>query len=159
MTANSVGDGDGQLLPKLLDQLTTDLPGTPLTELYGDGGYDTKGCYEAISAKGATSIIPPQKNAKIWQHGNTKAERLPRDQNLRRIRAIGRKTWKQEVGYHARSLSETVMFRFKTLFGHSLSNRQFETQRIQTKIRIQAMNTMTLLGMPDSVKVESSPTG
>jgi hypothetical protein len=51
------------------------------------------------------------------------------------------------------------MFRFKTLFGHSLSNRQFETQRIQTKIRIQAMNTMTLLGMPDSVKVESSPTG
>jgi hypothetical protein len=159
MTANSVGDGDGQLLPKLLDQLTTDLPDTPLTELYGDGGYDTKGCYEAISAKGATSIIPPQKNAKIWQHGNTKAERLPRDQNLRRIRAIGRKTWKQEVGYHARSLSETVMFRFKTLFGHSLSNRQFETQRIQTKIRIQAMNTMTLLGMPDSVKVESSPTG
>jgi hypothetical protein len=161
MTTNGVGDGDGQLLPKLLNQLTETLPDTPLADLYGDGGYDTKGCYEAITAKGATSIIPPQKNAKIWQHGNTKAERLPRDQNLRRIRAVGRKTWKQETGYHARSLSETAMFRFKTLFGHSLSNRQFDTQRTQTKLRIQAMNTMTLLGMPVSVKVgvASLPTG
>jgi hypothetical protein len=158
MTTNGVGDGDGQLLPKLLDQLATDLPDTPLADLYGDGGYDTKGCYEAIAAKGATSIIPPQKNAKIWQHGNTKAERLPRDQNLRRIRAIGRQAWKEEIGYHARSLSETAMFRLKTLFSHSLSNRQFETQRVQTKIRIQAMNAMTLLGMPVSVKVEATST-
>lgn len=159
MTTNGVGDGDGQLLPKLLDQLTADLPNTPLADLYGDGGYDTRGCYEAISAHGGVSIIPPQKNAKIWQHGNTKAERLPRDQNLRRIRAIGRNAWKQEIGYHARSLSETAMFRFKTLFGHGLSNRQFETQRTQTKLRIQAMNAMTLLGMPDSVKVTSAPNG
>jgi hypothetical protein len=154
MTTNGAGDGDGQLLPKLLNQLTEDLPDTPLADLYGDGGYDTRGCYEAIAAHGAASIIPPQKNAKIWQHGNTKAERLPRDQNLRRIRTIGRKAWKEEIGYHARSLSETAMFRFKTLFGHGLSNRQFETQRIQTKIRIQAMNKMTLLGMPSSVKAE-----
>jgi Transposase DDE domain len=161
MTTNGVGDGDGQLLPTLLNQMTAELPDTPLADLYGDGGYDTRGCYEAITAHGAVSIIPPQKNAKIWQHGNTKAERLPRDQNLRRIRAIGRKAWKREIGYHARSLSETAMFRFKTLFGHGLSNRQFETQRIQTKIRIQAMNTMTLLGMPASVKIEvvNSPTG
>lgn len=159
MTTNGTGDGDGQLLPKLLDQLTAQFPDTPLTKLYGDGGYDTRACYEAIAAKGAASIIPPQKNARIWQHGNTKAERLPRDQNLRRIRAIGRKAWKQEIGYHARSLSETAMFRFKVLFGHSLSNRQFKTQRIQTKLRLQAMNTMTLLGMPVSVKVASSPAG
>jgi hypothetical protein len=155
MTTNGIGDGDGQLLPKLLDQLTEELPDTPLADLFGDGGYDTRGCYEAIAAKGARAIIPPQKNAKIWLHGNTKAPRLARDENLRRIRQIGRKGWKEEIGYHARSLSETAMFRFKTIFGHGLSNRRFDTQRTQTKIQINALNTMTLLGMPNTVRVET----
>lgn len=155
MTTNGVGDGDGQLLPKLLDQLAEELPDTPLADLFGDGGYDTRGCYEVIAAKGAQAIIPPQKNAKIWLHGNTKAPRLARDENLRRIRQIGRKGWKEEIGYHARSLSETAMFRFKTIFGHGLSNRHFDTQKTQTKIQIGALNTMTLLGMPNTVRVET----
>ena len=42
---------------------------------------------------------------------------LIRDENLRRIRQVGRKAWKQEVGYHRRSLAETQMYRVKTIFG------------------------------------------
>ena len=53
----------------------------------------------------------------IWQHGNCAAPPLVRDENLRRIRKAGRKRWKQESGYHRRSLAETAMFRFKTIFG------------------------------------------
>lgn len=60
----------------------------------GDGAYDRRTCYEAIGDRHARATIPPQRNAQIWQHGNTKAERLARDENLRRIRQIGRAAWK-----------------------------------------------------------------
>ena len=43
------------------------------------------------------------------------------------------------------------MFRLKTLFGERLSNRRFETQTTQAYARLAAMNSMTRLGMPDTV--------
>jgi hypothetical protein len=52
----------------------------------------------------------------MWRHGNIRAERLARDENLRRIRLVGRAAWKRESGYHRRSLAETTMFRLKTIF-------------------------------------------
>lgn len=159
MTGNGSGDGDSQVFPELLNQAKCELPDTPIGNAYGDGAYDAKDCYDALAAIGATSIIPPRKGAKIWRHGNSKQERLPRDQALRRIRQVGKNKWKEEVGYHARSLSETAMFRFKTIFGGSLSNRLFETQRTQVKLRINALNTMTLLGMPQSVRVTAGGGG
>ena len=63
-----------------------------------------------------TLVIPPRKNAHIWQHGNSKAECLKRDENLRAIRKMGRADWKQTSGYHMRSLAETTVFRYKTIF-------------------------------------------
>lgn len=44
----------------------------------GDGGYDTLDCYDAITARGAASTIPPRRNAKIQQHGNRQAPANPR---------------------------------------------------------------------------------
>ena len=49
-------------------------------------------------------IIPPRKDAKIEQHGNRKAEPLPRDETIRTIRKRGRRTWKKTSGYHRRSI-------------------------------------------------------
>lgn len=146
MTGNEVSDS--QMFPGLLDQVPKE---ARLAEASADGAYDTRSSYEALKTRGAKALIPPKKNARIWQHGNTKAERLARDQNLRCIRKVGKSKWKKEVGYHKRSLSETTMFRFKTVFGASLPGRDFSTQRVQTKIRIAALNEMTLLGMPVSV--------
>jgi hypothetical protein len=146
MTGNETSDS--QMFPKLLRELPEQIT---LHEVSADGAYDTRSSYEVLKEKGAKALIPPKKNARIWQHGNSKAERLARDQNLRRIRRVGRGKWKQEVGYHKRSLSETAMFRFKTIFGVNLPARGFDTQRTQTKIRIAALNKMTLLGMPASV--------
>jgi len=51
----------------------------------------------------------------IWQHGNSKVERLARDENLRRVRQVGRAKWKRASGYHHRSLVEAAMFRLKTM--------------------------------------------
>ena len=98
-------------------------------------------------------MIPPRKNAHIWKHGNTQAERLKRDENLRYIRKHGRKDWKKNSGYHVRSLVETTMFRLKTIFGNELSARRIETQTTQALVRCAALNKMTHLGMPQSYKV------
>lgn len=153
LTANGKGDGDSQLLPTLLEHLPEEMQ---LGEVSADGAYDTRNSYEVIQAKGATAIIPPRRGAKIWRHGNRTADRLPRDQALRRIRTVGRKQWKQETGYHQRSLSETAMFRLKTIFGNTLSSRTLDRQKIQSKIRIAALNEMTLRGMPATVAVPAA---
>ncbi|WP_442944477.1 hypothetical protein [Nostoc sp.] len=62
---------------------------------------------------------------KIQQHTSCKALSHPRDENLRRLRQVDRKQWKQESGYHRRSLSETAMFRLKVIFRGQL-RRFFE---------------------------------
>jgi hypothetical protein len=36
------------------------------------------------------------------------------------IRKSGCKDWKQQFGYHIRSLAETTMFRLKSIFGEPL---------------------------------------
>lgn len=142
-TANSISDG--QMLPGLLEQVER-----PICQVSADGGYDRRTCYEAIAGRGARAVIPPRRGAKIWQHGNSKAQRLARDENLRRIRAVGRARWKQESGYHRRSLAETAVFRLKTIFGPVLRARSDAAQETETMLRLNALNRMTALGMPDA---------
>lgn len=139
---------DGQILPELLEQVEDEIK-----QVSGDGGYDKRNCYDAIGARGARAAIPPQRNAKIWRHGNTKAERLGRDENLRACRLKGRGAWKRESAYHRRSLAETQMFRLKTIFGASVSARTFAGQATQLLVRCAVLNRMTHLGMPDSYQV------
>jgi hypothetical protein len=146
VTTNNVADS--QVLEDLLEQVEEEVE-----QVSGDGSYDKRSCYEAIRKRKAKAAIPPQRNAKIWQHGNSKQERLIRDENLRRIRQVGRKAWKQEVSYHRRSLAETQMYRVKTIFGDRVSARQFAGQATQVLIRCAALNQMTHLGMPDSYAV------
>ena len=120
-----------------------------------DGAYDKRKVYEALNehSPDVDILIPPRKNARIWQHGNSKKEPLKRDENLRYIRKYGRKQWKEDSGYHVRSLAETIMFRLKIIFGDKLSARFLETQRTQALIRCLALNKMTQLGMPESYLV------
>jgi IS5 family transposase len=136
---------DSQLLPDLLEQV-----GEEIKQVSGDGAYDRRTCYKAIGARQAQATIPPQHNAKIWQHGNTKAERLARDENLRRIRQVGRAAWKRECGYHRRSLAETTMFRLKTIFSDRVTARSFAGQAAQVLVRCATLNRLTQLGRPDS---------
>lgn len=149
LTTNGVSDS--QMVASLLAQIEQ------LIERFaGDGGYDKCNVYDSLNQLCAgcrSRLIPPRKNARIWLPGNTKAERLRRDENLRAIRKSGRKAWKQESGYHIRSLAETTMFRLKTIFGDRLSARLLETQVTQALIRCAALNRTTHLGMPESYKI------
>lgn len=91
--------------------------------------------------------------ARIWQHGNCKGQRLSRDEHLRRIRKVGRAKWKNESGYHQRSLVETTMFRLKTIFGGKLRSRQFDNQAVELLLQCVALNHMIGLGKPNSYVV------
>jgi hypothetical protein len=148
LTENSVSDDAA--VAALLKQIEQELD-----EFAADGAYDKRKVYDALNehSPNVKILIPPRKNAHIWKHGNTKAERLKRDENLRSIRKHGRKAWKKNSGYHVRSLSETAIFRLKTIFGEELSARLLETQTTQALVRSAALNRMTHLGMPQSYKV------
>ncbi len=148
LTGNSTSDA--AVVKEMLAQIEQ-----TLLSCAADGAYDKRKVYEALNAHSpqVEILIPPRKNAHIWQHGNSKEERLKRDENLRYIRKHGRQQWKEEFGYHIRSLAETIMFRLKTIFGDKLSARLLETQTTQALIRCLALNRMTHLGMPESYRI------
>jgi len=134
-------------------KLLTQTPGT-IDQVSGDGSYDKRKFYTAAIKREVKHItVPPRRDAKIWQHGNSKKAPLPRDENLRYIRRKGRKKWKRDVGYHRRSLAETAVYRFKIIFGNTLSTRTLSRQVTEVRIKSAALNRMTRLGMPDSYQV------
>jgi hypothetical protein len=140
---------DAEAGKKLID----DTPGT-IKAVGGDGAYDKRKFYQAATQRGIKQInVPPRRDAKIWQHGNSHKAPLPRDENLRQIRRIGRTKWKEASGYHRRSLAETAVYRFKVIFGNTLSTRTLSRQITESRIKAAALNRMTQLGMPDSYRV------
>jgi IS5 family transposase len=139
---------DAEVLPDLLE----DMPGT-IEQVSADGAYDQRKCYDELNKHNAKAAIPPRKGARIWRHGNSRAERHKRDENLRRVRKVGRQQWKKESHYHRRSLAETTMFRFKTIFGDRLQTRRTDNQFKELLLKATILNRMTHLGKPNTIKV------
>lgn len=65
----------------------------------------------------------------------------------------GNHVWKTKVGYHRRSVAETAMYRFKTRLGAHLSLRNYIAQVGEAMAMVKALNRMTLLGMPQSIRI------
>jgi transposase len=147
-TSNAVADAE--VVEALLDQVPDVIE---IEEVSADGAYDKRKAYDVLNKHGTKAIIPPRRNAKIWQHGNSRKERHIRDENLRRIRKVGRKKWKEESGYHRRSLAETGVFRYKQTFGGEVSSRKEENQFKEMKLKCKILNLLTFSGMPQSEKV------
>lgn len=139
---------DDEVVPDLLDQVAGEIE-----QVSADGAYDRRRCYEALEERGARAVIPPRRNAKIWQHKRCAGATWQRDENLRMIRRQGRRRWKQNSGYHRRSLVETTFFRLKTLFGPSVQARAFPQQATELFLKAAALNRMTHLGMPESSRL------
>lgn len=115
---------------------------------YGDGAYDQWKVYDGLDNLNVDVVVPPRRNAKIKQHRNSNQEPLVRDECIRQIRRDGRKVWKQEVGYHRRSLAETAMYRLKSAFGDKLKNRKMKNQITEVAIRCKLLNMFALIGLP-----------
>jgi hypothetical protein len=141
LTENSCDDAD-QAAP-LLDQTSGKIEG-----FYGDGAYDQWKVYDTLNSRKIKPIIPPRRNAKIKQHGNADKPCLPRDVAIRTIRKKGREAWKNDTGYHRRSLSETAMYRMKSCFGDHLKNRLIPNQQTETRLRSKILNNFSHLGLP-----------
>jgi hypothetical protein len=133
---------DAEVFEGLVDQIEGDIE-----QIDVDGAYDTRAVYEAARKRNARLIVPPRDNAVPWEAGH------PRTEALAYIAEHGIKAWKKSTNYHQRSLAENAMYRLKQLLGDRLSSRLFETQVTEVHVRIAAMNIMTSLGMPVSVRL------
>lgn len=134
---------DADLVPELLAQIESSVK-----KLYGDGAYDKWKVYDELDREQIQPVIPPRRRAVIKQHGNCAGKPLPRDEAIRGIRRLGRRRWKEEIGYHRRSLIETSMSRLKRAFGTRLKNKRFENQQTETRLRCKLLNRFTQLGLP-----------
>jgi hypothetical protein len=119
-----------------------------IAQASGDGAYDRFSCYEAAEQKGFKLITPPQHNARPSRErsrNKKKASRnavRKRDDVIDRVREIGQKAWKIEVGYHRRSLAETAIFRWKTVLGNKLYARKMAHQITEVAIKSSVLNKM-----------------
>ena len=151
LTTNGIHDAD------MVEPLIAAIPAKEQIEKIGaDGAYDKRKVYACLKKYNITPVIPPQKNARISHHGNSRQVPYSRDQNIRAIRKQGRKAWKHQVNYHRRSLVETSMYRYKTIFGDHLQSRETERQKVEVKLKCKILNKMTQMGMPITVDVKKA---
>jgi transposase len=133
--------GDSEVFAPLLDQVEGEV-----SQVSADGAYDTVGTHAAIAERGAKATIAPREGAVPW------GEDHPRDAILAEIATKGRSGWKNDSGYHRRSLAENMMYRLKQL-GDRLYSRTFERQVNEVHVRAAIINQFTYLGMSDSVRL------
>ena len=129
----------------MLASMSRQIPSS-VKRVYGDGAYDTSECRKALARLGIEPLIPPQKNA-VSKSVATNSWRDHRNDAVAEILGLGgddeaRNLWKRLKGYHRRSLVETAMFRFKTLFGGSLKARKMANQRAEVMVACLALNKM-----------------
>jgi Transposase DDE domain len=137
--------GDVSEVPELLDQLDADV-----ASMTADGAYDSEAVYDAVAERHpqAAVIIPPRTTAIPSQ-----TTIRQRDRHLQVIETRGRMNWQRSSGYNRRSLAETAMFRYKSIIGRRLHARTLCNQRTEAKIGCNALNRMTALGMPISIRI------
>ena len=146
---------DASVLPTLIEK--TQKEGIEIGKTGADGAYDTTECWELLIEKSIEPIIPPRENAVYWGDVGDQIGEHPRNQALQKIDAGGmeanRKGWKIESGYHRRSISENVFFRWKTILGEKLYTRKTEHQQTEAAIKTAVLNRFIQIAKPNSVKI------
>ena len=71
---------DAPMLPDLLEQI---LPDQEIATVTADGAYDPRRCHNVIAARGGAALIPPRKNAHLWQL--TTAGAIARNEAVRAV--------------------------------------------------------------------------
>ena len=145
---------DGHMVEPLLDAMPDECR---VNTLYGDGAYDLWDIYDTCLSRDINLLAPPRANARDQYYEPGEKQYHP-SQALRNKAVLyaekhGITAWKNDTGYHKRSLSETAMYRLKTVFGANITARTIRRQQTQMKVRINALNEMTLLGMPQTVAI------
>lgn len=148
LTTNAVSDA--QMVKPLLTTIKQ-----PIAKLAGDGAYDQVKVYDLLIQREIQPLIPPRVNATVWTDKESNTLIHPRNEALTQIDKVGLVDWKKQIGYHRRSLAETAMFRWKTIFGARLSTRLLSHQKIEARIKAYCLNRFTQLGRP-KVEIKNS---
>lgn len=138
------GTTDAQILPGLINQTHR-----KIREALADGAYDTRYCHDALLRKKIRPLIPPRSGAQYWPDWYHERNHAVANQHL----SGSNDAWKKKVGYHRRSVAETAMFRIKTLLGDHLRLQDYDAQVGEAMAMVKTLNRMTLLGMPDSIRI------
>jgi IS5 family transposase len=149
IVAQLVTDGnadDAAAVPNLLEQIDGQI-----SLFVADAAYDTRPVYRALDTRRATVVVPPTKAA---VRGRRKRRRCSgRDRTITRVRAVGRRRWKKEAGYHRQARVENAFFRYKTILGGRLRARDPAAQVVEARVACDILNRMTELGTPESFAV------
>lgn len=147
LTPNSVDDG------AVVGELFSTGKGCKACSCYADGAYDQELVRKLLAELGISQVIPPQRGAVLHPEQPHMKER---DQAIVAIAEDNEKRtqWKQDIGYHQRSLVEVEMFRLKSIFTDKLLSLKMPYQQTEVRIAARILNIFTALGMPISVKVD-----
>jgi hypothetical protein len=137
--------GDPSAVADLLTQIDTHFD-----TFIGDGAYDGEPVSQAVlnQQPNAKVVIPPHKTAVLSMLGNTQ-----RDHHIEAIAQQGRLAWQRITGYNLRNYAELAMQRYKRIFGNTMKARALPQQKTEAWFSASALNRMTDLGMPVSVKI------
>ncbi len=137
--------GDPTAVPDLLAQIET-----PFEVFMGDGAFDGEPVSRAVLAKqpSAQVVVPPHKSAVYSEACDTQ-----RDEHIRAIEEHGRIGWQKQTDYGLRSYIELAIQRYKGIIGNCMNARALPQQKTEAWVSASALNKMTNLGMPVSVKI------
>lgn len=129
-----------------------------MKRVYGDGAYDTKSFYRAVTSKGGGVIVPPRRGAVLNEEQRDCSALAARNKSVLEILGLGgddlaRSVWKKLKGYHVRSLVETWFSRFKRIMGGTLRSHNEANQDAELAYKVRIMNRLTKVGMPVSYPV------
>jgi hypothetical protein len=108
-----------------------------------DGIADSQKCYELAHRYGKSLLTPPKKGS-IFRREESLRER---NEALGVIRALGgdrvaRSIWSKLVGYNRRVIIESMISRWKRLYGGDLRSRSEIRQGVEVKIKARMINEM-----------------
>ncbi len=140
--------GDGEVLADLLDQIPLIRRSIPSEAT------------APTTASRATRRLPREVHSPRFHHAMERSLGLKvcraaawRNEAIDVIEKSSRHEWKAASGNHRRSLAETLMYRLKTLTGHSLWAREIGSQAAEVAIRAGVLNRMVALARPKSVRI------
>ncbi len=126
--------------------------GGDIASFTADAAYDTIAVYDAATARGAKVVVPPTKTAAVSRR---RPRSTARDRTIRKVKKIGRRRWKKQLGYHRQARVENAFFRYKTIIGDRLHTRTASAQTTEVVLACSILNRMTALGRSASFAVES----
>jgi hypothetical protein len=115
-----------------------------------DGAYDDDPVSQAVLGwqLDAKVIVPPHKTAVCSPAGDSQL-----DNPIQLIDQNGRIAWQKKTGYGLRNYAELAMQGVNRIFGNTMKARKLPQQKAEAWASAVALNRMTGLGMPVSIKI------